>query len=549
LKGTNATFITVTGVAKDSGTGNSGLISWVRFGYNAGNVLTGAVTNETVLTDLTKGAWGFASAPITLVPGTNIIAVSASDVAGNVTNLPAFIFYYDSFDTVDIVINHGNAHVKSGTLVQANNGTTVSTALKVGRQYKFDAYVDTGVSAAIFTDWVTFPDNYGTSTNKWVQKSSLTVMIQSNMVINANFMTNPFAAVAGTYNGLFSETNGITHETAGFVQVKVKDKSSFSGYLLFDGLKRPFSGKFLTDGTVAATVTRSKLPTQPDVAINLAVDLNGEKVTGSVSATNGAWSATELMADKMVYGDKAVPVLTETNFAGNYTLQIPSGLNAPVGSPGGVSFGTVSNSPGGVVKFGGLLSEGAKLTQKVSLSRDGNWPLYVPLYKNAQKEYKGSLQGWVTFVPGDFGPSGSNVVNWIKKDGSEVTSIYPAGFSNSVELAGSPYLAPQAGTPPIELFVGSKVIVSEGNLAAPVTNLVTAIAPTATGTKVTLNAVTTEGATNKATISFKAKDGTFSGGFLNPLLKVGTKGVVLQNVTNASGMFTNGNQSGTVRIE
>jgi hypothetical protein len=151
--------------------------------------------------------------------------------------------------------------------------------------------------------------------------------------------------------------------------------------------------------------------------------------------------------------------------------------------------------------------------------------------------------GWVKFNPAQFAET--NVVTWIKKDGSDVTAQYPAGFSNSLQVAGSLYLDLGVGVLPIPVNIGDKVIVSEGNLAAPVTNLVTAVV----GSKVTLTATNTLGVVNKATIGFKGKDGTFSGGWLNPSVKTKTLGVVLQNTNKAAGFFIGTTQSGSVRIE
>jgi len=363
------------------------------------------------------------------------------------------------------------------------------------------------------------------------------------MTINANFMVNPFTDVAGTYNGLFSESGGATHETAGFIQVKVKNKSAYSGYLLFDGVRRPFSGKLLTDGTATKEVVRTKTVVQDPVTLNLAVDLAAanEYVGGTVAATNGSWTAN-IAADKAVYS-KVGPF--DTTNSGRYTIQIPTGPGAPSASPGGVGYGAVTNSLDGYAKLGGYVGDGNKISQKVNLSRHGNWPMYVGLYKTLAKEYKGSLQGWVKFDSGDFGPSSNNVVNWIKKDGSESQARYGAGFSNSVELAGSTYVDPGVGFLPITLNVGDMVIVSDANLVEPVTNLVTEV----TGSKVKLSPTNTVGGVNKATITFKGKDGTFTGGFLVGVTKIKTEGSVLQDTNKVAGFLLGTSESGTVRIE
>jgi hypothetical protein len=46
----------------------------------------------------------------------------------------------------------------------------------------------------------------------------------------------------------------------------------------------------------------------------------------------------------------------------------------------------------GQVTFSGSLADGGVLSQSVSVSRDGRWPLYASLYTG-----KGSVWGWLAF--------------------------------------------------------------------------------------------------------------------------------------------------------
>jgi hypothetical protein len=329
----------------------------------------------------------------------------------------------------------------------------------------------------------------------------------------------------------------VTHESAGFVTLKVKEKSGYSGSLTFDGDKVGFAGKFTASGNVTATVSRTKFSKDP-VQVSMVLDWSGsnELITGSLS--NGVWTS-DLTADKAVFGDLSA----DTTNAGNYTLNIPTDVGAPAGSPGGVGYGTVTNSATGIIKFGGLLGDGEKLSQKVNISRAGNWPMYVPLYKNSLKVLKGSMMGWVKFNGASVGPTGS--VSWIKKNGSESLTYYADGFSNQVGLITSPYVPPALDALPITVDPGDYIIVSDGNLTAPMTNTVVSV----TGLKVLLTATNTMGELNKAVIGFKGKDGTFAGKFLNGLVPIKTLGAVLQNTTNASGFFLGTSQSGTITLQ
>src|SRR5208283_4934357 len=45
----------------------------------------------------------------------------------------------------------------------------------------------------------------------------LTFLLETDTALTANFVTNFFIPAAGTYNGLFFTTNGVTEETAGML--------------------------------------------------------------------------------------------------------------------------------------------------------------------------------------------------------------------------------------------------------------------------------------------------------------------------------------------
>ncbi len=72
------------------------------------------------------------------------------------------------------------------------------------------------VTASPIGNWVFANWSGGTNSNNLsplLNTPSLTFIMTSNLALQANFvMTNPFTAVAGIYNGLFSPTNGVTEE-------------------------------------------------------------------------------------------------------------------------------------------------------------------------------------------------------------------------------------------------------------------------------------------------------------------------------------------------
>jgi hypothetical protein len=250
---------------------------------------------------------------------------------------------------------------------------------------------------------------------------------------------------------------------------------------------------------------------------------------------------------------------------GSYTLLIPRDeLNGPpTNSPGGIGSGAITNDLKGFAKasiFVGDVGHQQKAVFKTSLSKDGEYPLYIPLYRSttivaSKTVYLGSMMGWMTFGDSNTAPVCENLT-WIKPTmpvGDPNFTLlkpinlqyYAAGFTNQVDMLASPYTAVGKNEHAIELLNNLQVVLSDGNLAVPVTNVATVIATN----KVLLPKTNTAGETNKMVISFNKKFGTFIGNMVNPdLTKTFFVGSLLQNTTNASGHFLGTTNSGSVII-
>jgi hypothetical protein len=86
----------------------------------------------------------------------------------------------------------------SGTVTGATN----HQVLEVGRGYHLLAVPATG---SVFSNWT------GQASGN---APALGFLMESNMVLQANFVPNPFWRIAGTFNGLFFETNALRHESS-----------------------------------------------------------------------------------------------------------------------------------------------------------------------------------------------------------------------------------------------------------------------------------------------------------------------------------------------
>jgi hypothetical protein len=472
----------VTGKAKD----NVGVAAvWCQLNSNAWT------TNVN-----TTNGWINWNVDVPLPPGTNLVRAYSVDAAGNisVTNSVSFIY------------------VLSATLtVQTNGFGTVgpkynNALLAISNSYTMTATAGKGY---VFSNWVSGTGAVATN------GPALKFIMESNLSFTANFIPNPFTAAAGTYEGLFSDTNGINEASSGFFSALVNDNGSFTAKFQ-QGLKIfPISGQFSLTGVWSTDA----LKTWDDTGITLQLDLTGgDALTGGL--TNPVWTA-ELEADRAVF--------SRTNpapQAGKYTLILP-GTNL-VTQPGGNGFGTVSVDTSGTVTFSGTLGDGTKVTQMATESGQGQWPLYIPLDSG-----HGMLFGWLAFT-NEPNRDIDGLLSWFKPS-QPPTTLYQAGFTNELEAAGSAYSWAQ-GTRVLNLTNGY-VLLEDGGLAQSISN------------EFTLGANNLATGSNKLHLTITPSTGLFQGTTTNSAGKtVSFNGALLQKQTNGFGQFLNGDQSGSVDL-
>ncbi|MEO6182773.1 MAG: hypothetical protein ABIP71_06705, partial [Verrucomicrobiota bacterium] len=381
--------------------------------------------------------------------------------------------------------------------------------LDIGHKYSMTAKAARG---QLFEGW---------SKSVVSSNAKLGFVMKPNQVIQANFGPNPFEPVTGVYNGLFSESpTNVQHQSSGLVTFKMTGKGLFTGKV-FIGKGYPFRGRFDSAGYANVSVHRAK---NPSLNLTLQLDMtNGtDQVQGVVS--NSGWTANFV-------GDRA-RALGSFAQAGEYTMAIPGDSISSVG-PKGNSFGTVRVSSKGDLRLKGMLSDGTEINQVVNLSKNGQWPLYVPLYHG-----KGSILSWVTFTNRETSSFEGNL-NWIK------TPVpgrnYQGGFTNQSTVLGSSYVVPTNGVRVMDLTNGV-VTLSSDNLVSAITNDVTL-------TDANLITVTT--GTNGLKLKISLPNGLLNGTFIHPETKATSpiKGVVLQQQKSAMGFFISDKQSGSMLLQ
>lgn len=425
-----------------------------------------------------------------LIPGPNTIRVLAIDISGNEATAASTVTFVAT-SQIQVSVTG------SGTVTPNLNGQL----LQVGNTFKMTAKPSSG---QVFSNWT------GSVTST---ASALTFVMQSNMVLTANFVPNPFTPLVGTYQGLISDTNARAHASSGFVTLTLASAGSFSAKITLGGKPYSLSGVFSAGGFASNSIVRKGLT---PVSAQLNLDMTGGGITGVFS--DGTFTAAL---------DAGLITKTPGADAGKYTLVIP-GAETGSGKPGGDSYGTVVVSPTGAISVSGVLSDGTKFTQKANLLTTGQWAFYVPLYKG-----NGSILSWLTFNTGAI----SGTTDWFKLSAAG-GKLYPAGFTNETTAAGSAYVF-AAGVPVLNLAPG-QMWLQNGNLTASFTNQITIDSA---------SKVTSTNATVKVTIT--TSTGLFKGTVVNPAdgKSISFNGVVLQKQNIAAGFFTGFNQTGRVYFQ
>jgi hypothetical protein len=463
-------------------------------------------------------AWSFDVNPLA---GTNTVAVKSIDTSGNESTVATRTFF--RVVNAPITVNT----VGYGLVTPDVNGLM----LEVGRTYTLTA--------------VPFQDHWFTNWTGSVEDTNLsfTFTMASNLTFTATFVTNQFVAAAGVYNGLYSDTNGVEHASAGFLTLKLDKKRGFSAKVIGGGGTYSLVGAFDLAGDTTVVVPRNG---KNSLIVQLHVDLAGGTESLSGRVTDGVWESAAL-ADRAV----TTAATAAGNFTGRYTMVLPGAANAAV-APAGNGYGVVSVAANGTVALTGGNTDASATKQAVTISKDGYWPFYVALYPGnyvytngfavvTNREYQGCLIGWVQFATNAATALSGNVAN--TKNAMSDSAYYPAGFTHEAEIWGSAYTPPAAGQAAVTVTNGL-LLFQDGNLAAPVQQ---------DSASVTAQNAVAVPLPNPLQISFRVtpKTGLIKGTFVPPgeTNKVTVTGAVLQNLHTASGCFLGASESGSMNLQ
>jgi hypothetical protein len=243
--------------------------------------------------------------------------------------------------------------------------------------------------------------------------------MQSNLVVQANFITNFFIGAKGAYRGLVMDSNAPSHEQSGLASLNVSTSGKFSGSLLLGGVKVRLSGQFDHSGHAARTALHQKT-NQLQITLDLDATPGSQAITGIVAGA--AWSSP-----LVAYRSLPFPKTSFFPFTGRYEALVSDDTNAP--GPVGSSVASLALAASGAARFKGVLADSTKLASRGTVTPNGLLPLYFKLYRGS-----GSLMGWLKFTNG-FPRGFVGETRWIKTATTDDV-VYREGFTNSVTIRG-----------------------------------------------------------------------------------------------------------------
>ena len=280
-------------------------------------------------------------------------------------------------------------YVMTGPLIVQTNGLgTVAPnlggrQLEVGRNYRVRAVPGPG---QVFAGW---------SGGLASDSATLNFTMQTNLTLVANFVTNPFPAVRGTYSGLVANTGSVTPDNSGYFALAVTRSGFFSGNLRSAGQRNGFSGRFNLGGDATVRVRRGLAA---PLALALHVDLTNVSDSVSGSLSDGTW-VSPLAAGRNVFNAWSNPAQQ----AGLRSFILERAQDSATAAAG---LSRISAS--GATSVRGKLNDGRVFSTGSALAKNGDCPFYLSLNRGTEM-----VIGWLNFAAGQ-GPTASGTVLWVK---------------------------------------------------------------------------------------------------------------------------------------
>ena len=339
-----------------------------------------------------------------------------------------------------------------------------------------------------------------------------------------------FTPGAGKYTAL-AGAGSFANAAAGRAAFEVGALGAMTGKLALGGVTYRLKGFF--DGFNRLVITKGRGPLA-DLTIDLQLSDDGAEISGTVS--DGTFTA-QIAGLRNGYNAATDPAPQQ----GRYTVSLPGDdLSTASGFPKGDGWAKMNVSADGIASVLGVLADGTVFGTSVALSKTGEAPLYLPLYKK-----QGSLSGKIVFAANPGVSDAAGTLHWFKPAGVPGTPRYPQGFSTGLPFAGSAYLFTAGARVLAGLEAGggaAAIVFGEGNLPADLSQAVNL------GTDNVFRLSPPQ--TVRLQLALKPKNGIVSGTFRQPgsTRDIPLRGVVLQAQSRAAGFFLGGSESGFFRL-
>jgi cyclophilin family peptidyl-prolyl cis-trans isomerase len=358
---------------------------------------------QPVAIDSTAEKWSF---PVTnLAPGPYTVLAVGCDDAGNARLVSVNFNLLAKFTVVVQPSNAGTATFGlNGKYLEVNKSYTISATPKAGQ---------------IFAYWTGAVANSNSAVTS--------VLLSSNTVLTANFTSNHFPAVAGTYAGVFLSPTNVSPTSAGFVTVTTTETGAFTGRLIFPSHTYPFAWQFSYTGSLEL-LGEGFDSNILELDLNLDLTNGTDTITGFVA--DQPFSSPAIWSNSLIlYRSVTRLSASNTPAAGKYVLllQPDNATDVPVAS----GYAAVSLEANGTTVMSGALPDNTALYESANMSKNGIWPVYVvpPSYKG-----KGMIIGWQTNTPS---ASCDGQLFWFKPS---------LGFATNLNSTGAEFAAPKADT-------------------------------------------------------------------------------------------------------
>jgi len=474
--------------------------------YWVTNLNNGIITTTHGLAALTKGTgsvsnWTIAAS--SLLPGTNILSVQSSNYSGEASSVVKATFFYEVTTPFHLLVN------PEGMRTSLTNGAP----LDVGEGYTLTAEP---AQNWWLTNWLTNSSFAGSN-------KTLAFIMESNLVVTANFATNLFVGAAARYDGIFypSDAKETPEATCGLIEnLLLQTNGIYSGKLYLAGSSYLLAGAFNRSGEATETIVRTTA-----AGGNVSLELNipwqsvPRQIMGSLRGTS--WISSNLF----LYA-----ATTNTNNFPAYTVLLSQDTNEP-SLPPDYGYALITNT-GSMINMGGMLSDGTPFSRSEPINEQNQFPVYASLYNN-----KGLLLGTMSLDAATNGTVPVGGLTWFKPPLPKV--LYSDGFDAGLEVEGSPWTNSEAAL--AGLFAGSAQLTFSGGSEASNSCMVQLTSSN------TLRKVS--GWTNFSSGSINLANGLMTLAYTNTLgKKVTAYGTVLQNTNLGGGFFLGATNAGTITL-